>query len=61
MLGTILASILTVFPNSSPDSGFADYLYSSGEYELAAGEYLRIIYANNADTLSCPLVSLRLA
>ncbi len=61
MLGTILAAILTVFPNSSPDSGFADYLYSSGEYQLAAGEYLRIIYANNADTLSCPLVSLRLA
>jgi tetratricopeptide (TPR) repeat protein len=61
MLGTILAAILTVFPNSSPDSGYADFLYSSGEYELAAGEYLRIIYANDADTISCPLVSLRLA
>ena len=61
MLGTILAAILTVLPHSSSDSGFADYLYSSGEYELASGEYLRIIHANNADTLSCPLVSLRLA
>ncbi len=61
MLGTILAAILTVFLHSSTDSGFADYLYSNGEYELAAGEYLRIIHADNADTLSCPLVSLRLA
>ena len=61
MLGTIVAAILTVFPHSSPDSDFADFLYSSGEYELAAGEYLRIIYLNNADTLSNPVVSLRLA
>ena len=61
MLGTILAALLTVFPSHEADPGFADYLYGHGEYSLASQEYLRIIYANDEDTLACPLVSLRLA
>ena len=61
MLGTILAAILTVFPSHDAEEGFADYLYGHGEFALASVEYLRIIYANDEDTLACPLVSLRLA
>ncbi len=61
MLGTILAAILTVFPGHDADEGFADYLYSLGEYSMASEEYLRIIYSYGEDTLACPLVSLRLA
>jgi len=61
MLGTILAALLTVFPGQAADEGFADYLYNCGEYGMASGEYLRIIYAHDEDTLACPEVSLRLA
>ncbi|MEN8208919.1 MAG: tetratricopeptide repeat protein [Candidatus Fermentibacteria bacterium] len=61
MLGTILAALLTLFPGHDADEGFADYLYALGEYDLASGEYLRIIYEHDEDTLACPLVSLHLA
>ncbi|MCD4700494.1 MAG: tetratricopeptide repeat protein [Candidatus Aegiribacteria sp.] len=61
MLGTILAALLTVFPNNDADEGFADYLYGKGEYGMASQEYLRIIYSHDEDTLACPLASLRLA
>lgn len=61
MLGTILAALLTVFPSHNADEGFADYLYRLGEYDMASQEYLRIIYAHDEDTLTCPLASLRLA
>ena len=61
MLGTILAALLTVFPGHDADEGFADYLYSLGEYSMASEEYLRIIYSHDRDTLACPLASLHLA
>lgn len=61
MLGSILAVILISPVNPGFDSGFADYLYENGEYEQAATEYLRVIYENDSDTLSCPLSALRLA
>ncbi len=61
MLGTILAALLTVFPNHEANAGFADYLYGQGEFEMASEEYLRIIYTHGGDTLACPLPALRLA
>ncbi len=61
MLGTILAALLTAFPNQGADEGFADYLYGQGEYDMASQEYLRIIYTHDEDTLACPEASLRLA
>ncbi len=61
MLGTFIAAVLTVFPNHAPEDGFADYLYGLGEYNLAAAEYLRVIYSNGEDTLACPVAALRLA
>ncbi|MBD3278000.1 MAG: hypothetical protein GF388_06860 [Candidatus Aegiribacteria sp.] len=45
--------------NSS--EGFADYLYSSGEYELASLEYLRIVHSNGGDTMACPGSAMKLA
>lgn len=61
MLGSILAIILVCSPATGSNQGFADYLYENGEFESAAVEYLRIIYENGGDTLSCPLSALRLA
>jgi len=61
MLGAFLAAVLTVFPNNTLEEGFADYLYGLGEYDLAAAEYLRVIYSNGEDTLACPIAALRLA
>ena len=36
----------------SPSLGFADYLYSSGEYEQAAAEYLRVRFSFGSSGLS---------
>ena len=59
MLGTLAAAVLILL--QPPDTSFADYLYGRGEYEMAAGEYLRVIFQANGDTLGLPGVSLRLA
>jgi uncharacterized protein len=37
---------------ASPSLSFADYLYSSGEYSQAAGEYLRVRFASSSPGLS---------
>lgn len=43
-----------------PDTAFAAYLYRSGDWEMAALEYLRVIHSSG-DTVSAPLATLRLA
>ncbi|MGM0627431.1 MAG: tetratricopeptide repeat protein [Candidatus Fermentibacterota bacterium] len=47
-------------PAAEPDTAFAGYLYRAGEWEMAALEYMRVIYLRG-DTLSVPLPALRLA
>jgi len=61
MLGTILAAVLILSPGQDIDDGFAEYLYSNGEFGLASEQYLRIIYSNGGDTLACPVPALHLA
>ncbi len=38
--------------SSLPDLSFADYLYSSGEFRQAAGEYLRVRFASGSPGIS---------
>jgi hypothetical protein len=38
---------------AAPGLDFADYLYSSGEYSQAAGEYLRVRFMSSQPGLSC--------
>jgi len=61
MLGTIIAALLILTPGTAQEQDFAEFLYESGEFQMAATEYLRIIHANGGDTLSDPASSLRLA
>lgn len=61
MLGTITALLLILVSLQNSCRDFADYLYRSGEYELASLEYLRIIHSNGGDTMACPGSATRLA
>ena len=46
-------SVMSLRAGQSPFSlSFADYLYSSGEFQQAAGEYLRVRFASNSPGVS---------
>lgn len=60
-MGTLLAALLILLPCAEENRDFADFLYDSGEFGMAATEYLRIIHSNGGDTLADPASSLRLA
>ncbi len=53
-MGAVALALLTIA------GGFPDYLYENGEYQLAAGEYLRVIW-EAGDTLSAVPEALGLA
>jgi hypothetical protein len=53
-VGQVCLAVLTIA------AGFADQLYGSGDYDHASVEYMRELY-EAGDTLSQPLVALRLA
>ena len=49
---TVRESLVASRAPAAPSLSFADYLYSSGEYSQAAGEYLRVRFASRTPGLS---------